>query len=320
VLDAFEQSRQPRIMYNLDGGPVPDEWEDHELEGYRGSAPVRWGNGAADQRQHDVYGEVLDCADQWVRGGGQLEPTLWSRLAGLAEAAERTWRQPDQGIWEIRSEGRVFTYSAALCHVALDRATAIAERLGMPGPVDQWRSTAAAIRTAILEESWDDDAQTLCEHLGGGGVDASLLALPLRNVIRANHPRMVGTTRAIADRLGAGGGLLYRYRHDDSPDGIPGDEGAFLLCSFWLVDNLVGQGRLDEAEDLYASLCARASPLGLLPEQIDPSTGEFIGNLPQAFSHIGVIASGVTLARAWESCRLKAECATASDGPLRLPS
>jgi len=298
VLDAFEHSRWPRIMYTLAGGPVPDEREDTELAGYRNSAPVRWGNGAVDQRQHDVYGEVLDCADQWVRAGGQLEPTLWSRLAELAEAAERTWRQPDQGIWEVRSEGRVFTYSAALCQVALDRAAALAERLGMPGPVAQWRCAATNIRTAILEEAWDDDAQTLCEHLGGGGVDASLLALPLRDVVPANHPRMVATTRAITDRLGAGGGLLYRYLHEDSPDGIPGDEGAFLLCSFWLVDNLVGQGRLDEAEDLYASLCARARPLGLLSEQINPSTGELTGNFPQAFSHIGVIASGVTLARA----------------------
>jgi alpha,alpha-trehalase len=298
VLDAFEQSRWPLIMYTLAGGPVPEEWEDAELGGYRSSAPVRWGNGAADQRQHDVYGEVLDCADQWVRGGGQLEPNLWSKLAGLAEAAERTWRQPDQGIWEVRSEGRVFTYSAGLCQVALDRAAAIAERLGLPGPVARWRSAAATIRAAVLEEAWDEDAQTLCEHLGGGGVDASLLALPLRRVVSADHPRMVATTRAIVDRLGAGGGLLYRYRHDHSPDGIAGDEGAFLLCSFWLVENLVGQGRFDEAEELYASLCARASPLGLLSEQIDPSTSEFIGNLPQAFSHIGVIASGVTLARA----------------------
>jgi GH15 family glucan-1,4-alpha-glucosidase len=298
VLDAFEQSRWPRIMYTLAGGPVPDEREDAELAGYRSSAPVRWGNGAADQRQHDVYGEVLDCADQWVRGGGQLEPTLWRGLAGLAQAAERSWRQPDQGIWEVRSQGRVFTYSAGLCQVALDRAAAIAERLDLPGPVAQWRSAAATIRATILEEAWDEDAQTLCEHLGGGGVDASLLALPLRQVVPTDHPRMVATTRAIADRLGAGGGLLYRYRHDNSPDGIPGDEGAFLLCSFWLVDNLVGQGRLDEAEGLYASLCARASPLGLLSEQINPSTGELTGNFPQAFSHIGVIASGVTLARA----------------------
>jgi GH15 family glucan-1,4-alpha-glucosidase len=299
VLDAFEQSRWPRIMYTLAGGPVPDERVDAELAGYRSSPPVHWGNGAADQRQHDVYGEVLDCADQWVRAGGQLDPTLWSGLAGLAEAAARSWRQPDQGIWEVRSEGRVFTYSAGLCQVALDRAAGIAERLNLPGPVAQWRSAAAGIRTAILDEAWDENAQTLCEHLGGGGsVDASLLALPLRHVLPADHPRMVATTRAIADRLDAGGGLLYRYRHDDSPDGIPGDEGAFLLCSFWLVDNLAGQGRLDEAEDLYASLCARASPLGLLSEQINPSTGELAGNFPQAFSHIGVIASGVTLARA----------------------
>jgi alpha,alpha-trehalase len=306
VLDAFEKSRWPRIMYTLAGDPVPEEREDAELAGYRNSAPVRWGNGAADQRQHDVYGEVLDCADQWVRGGGQLEPTLWSRLAGQADAAERTWRQPDQGIWEIRSEGRVFTYSAALCQVALDRAAAIAERLDLPGPVAQWRSSAKAICNAILEEAWDEDAQTLREHLGGGGVDASLLALPLRNVVPAIHPRMVATTRAIVDRLGAGDGLLYRYRHDHSPDGITGDEGAFLLCSFWLVENLAGQGRLDEAEDLYASLCARASPVGLLSEQIDPSTGEFIGNLPQAFSHIGVIAGGVTLARARAACKVNA--------------
>jgi GH15 family glucan-1,4-alpha-glucosidase len=325
VLDAFEQSRWPRIMYTLAGGPVPDEREDAGLEGYRGSAPVRWGNGAADQRQHDVYGEVLDCADQWVRGGGRLEPALWGRLAELAEAAGRSWRQPDQGLWEVRSEGRVFTYSAGLCQVALDRAAAIAERLDLPGPVAKWRSAATAIRTAILEEAWDEEAQTLCERLGDGrlgraerdptslvgsalrstqptrphgGLDSSLLALPLRHVLPADHPRMVATTRAIAERLGAGGSLLYRYRHDDSPDGIPGDEGAFLLCSFWLVDNLVGQGRLDEAEDLCASLCARASPLGLLSEQIDPSTGELIGNFPQAFSHIGVIASGVTIARA----------------------
>lgn len=298
VLDAFEQSRWPRIMYTVDGGAVPEEWVDTELAGYRKSAPVRWGNGAVDQRQHDVYGEVLDCADQWVRGGGELEPTLWTALAGLADAAERTWRQPDQGIWEVRSEGRVFTYSAALCQVALDRAATIAERLALPGPVARWRSAAGTIRTAILEEAWDGGAQTLCEHLGGGGVDASLLALPLRQVVPADHPRMVATTRAVVERLGAGSGLLYRYLHHDSPDGVPGDEGAFLLCSFWLVDNLAGQGRLDEAEELYASLCARASPLGLLSEQIDPATGELTGNFPQAFSHIGVIASGVTLARA----------------------
>jgi GH15 family glucan-1,4-alpha-glucosidase len=299
VLDTFEHGRAPKIMYELEGGPVPDERVDGELEGYRRSAPVRWGNGAADQRQHDVYGEVLDCAYQWVRGGGQLDQHLWARLAALADLAVDAWRLPDQGIWEVRSEGRVFTYSAGLCQVALDRATRLAEQLNLPGPVSKWRRAAAELRETVLESSWDEDAQTLSEHLdGGGSLDASLLALPLRRVVPAEHPRMVATTAAVAERLSAGGGLLYRYLHEHSPDGLPGDEGAFVLCSFWLVENLARQGQLDKASELYASLCARASTLGLLPEQIDPSSGEFSGNFPQAFSHIGVIAAGVTLARA----------------------
>ncbi|GLY65516.1 glycoside hydrolase family 15 protein [Amycolatopsis taiwanensis] len=299
VIDAFEQSRAARIMYDVGGHPVPDEFEDAELAGYRGSAPVRWGNGAADQRQHDVYGEVLDCTYQWLRAGGDLEPALWTGLGRLADTAGRAWRQPDQGIWEVRSEGRVFTYSAGMCQVALDRAARIGERLGLPGPIKTWRASAERLRRLILSRSWDADAQTFREHLdGSGGLDASLLALPLRQVVPAGHPRMVATTGAVAEQLSAGDGLLYRYLHDKSVDGLPGDEGAFLLCSFWLVDNLTAQGRVDEAERLYASLCARASPLGLLSEQIDPTTGQFMGNFPQAFSHIGVIASGVNLARA----------------------
>jgi GH15 family glucan-1,4-alpha-glucosidase len=302
VLDTFEHGSLPKIMYDVDGGPVPDERVDSELEGYRRSAPVRWGNGAADQLQHDVYGEVMDCAYQWARGGGDLDEHLWARLASLADLAMDAWREPDQGIWEVRSEGRVFTYSAGLCHVALDRAARLAEMMDLPGPVAKWRRAADDLRDRVLEQSWDEDAQTLSAQLDGGGeLDASLLALPLRRVVPAEHPRMVATTAAVADRLSAGGGLLYRYLHEDSPDGIPGDEGAFVLCSFWLVENLARQGQLDEAAELYASLCARASSVGLLPEQIDPSSGEFYGNFPQAFSHIGVIAGGVTLARALEA-------------------
>ncbi|MGG8589722.1 glycoside hydrolase family 15 protein, partial [Streptomyces lividans] len=299
VLDAFERSRRPRIMYTLDGDRVPEETEDAGLEGYRGSAPVRWGNGAADQRQHDVYGEILDCADQWLRRGGEIQPAMWASLAGLADAAVHSWRRPDQGLWEIRGEGRPFTYSVGLCQVALDRAAQIAERYGLPGNVGQWRREAGRLRELILERSWDEDAQTLSVYMDGGGVlDASLLNLPLRQVVPVDHPRMVATARAVAERLSAGDGLLYRYLHDDHPDGLPGSEGAFVLCSFWMVDNLTGQGRLDEAEELYASLCSRASPLGLLSEQIDPTTGAFMGNAPQAFSHIGTIASGVNLERA----------------------
>lgn len=299
VLDAVERGDQPRIMYDLDGDPVPDEVSDAGLEGYRRSAPVRWGNGAADQRQHDLYGEILDCADQWLRAGNELQPALWAGLAGLADTAGRAWEQPDQGIWEVRNEGRAFTYSAAMCQVALDRAASIGERFRLSGPVGSWRATAAHIRESILKRAWNERTQTLSAHLdGGSALDASLLALPLRHVVPADHPRMVATTTAIASRLDAGGGLLYRYLHDESPDGLPGDEGAFVLCSFWLIDNLTLQGRIEEAEQLYDSLCARASSLGLFSEQIDPSTGAFMGNFPQAFSHIGVIATGVNLARA----------------------
>jgi len=249
VLDAFERSRRPRIMYTLDGSLVPDEVEDSGLAGYRGSAPVHWGNGAADQRQHDVYGEVLDCAYQWAGTGGEIQPELWNGLTDLANAAEREWRSPDQGIWEIRSDGRVFTYSAGMCQVALDRAAQLSQRLGLPGPVTEWRNSADHLRQLILNEAWDDKAQTISAYLDGGGVlDASLLALPLRGVVPADHPRMVATTNAVSDRLSAGDGLLYRYLHEESSDGIAGNEGAFLLCSFWLVDNLAMQNRLDEAQ------------------------------------------------------------------------
>ncbi|WP_447980042.1 glycoside hydrolase family 15 protein [Candidatus Nitrospira bockiana] len=297
VLDAIERDGRPRVLYTLDGKAPDPEQEDPGLEGYRRSRPVRWGNAAAEQRQHDVYGEILDCAYQWARHYGQIDDVLWSRLRKLIDAADREWRTPDHGIWEVRTSGRPFTYSAALCQVALDRGARLAEQFGLPGPSPSWRAAAYRIQAAILEEAWDPGLQSITEHLGGGALDASLLALPLRRVLPADHPRMVATTAAVSRRLGAGQGLLYRYLPDDSPDGLPGHEGAFLLCSFWLVDNLALQGRLEEAFDLYDSLCRRAGRLGLLPEQIDPPTGAFLGNYPQAFSHIGVISSGVNLAR-----------------------
>ncbi len=298
VLNAVEEGGRPRVLYDLDGRTPPPEREDAELEGYRRSRPVRWGNAAADQRQHDVYGEILDCAYQWAHYHGGIDPPLWGRLGAFVEAAGREWREPDQGIWEVRTMGRPFTYSAALCQVALDRGARLAERYGLPGDAARWRKESERIRTAILEEAWDERRQSLTEHLGGGGIDASLLTLPLRRVIAPDHPRMIATTEAVRRRLGAGKGLLYRYLPEESPDGLPGHEGAFLLCSFWLVDNLAAQARVDEALELFDSLCARASPLGLLPEQIDPGTGAFLGNFPQAFSHVGLVSSAVNLVRA----------------------
>lgn len=297
VLDSIERDGEPRVLYTLHGSQPPPEREDPELEGYRRSAPVRWGNGAAGQTQHDAYGEILDCAYQWATVGGDLDSNLWARLRTLVEESRVRWDQPDHGIWEVRTATRPFTYSAAMCQVALDRGARLAERLGLPGDIEGWRKDAARIRDAILQLAWDAERQSLVEHLGPGGLDASLLALPLRRVVQARHPKMVATTAAIVERLGAGEGLLYRYLPEESDDGLPGHEGAFLLCSFWLVDNLAAQGRLDEAMELFESLCSRAGGLGLLPEEIDPSTGAFLGNYPQAFSHVGVVSSGMNLSR-----------------------
>jgi alpha,alpha-trehalase len=297
VLDAVERGGSPKVLYNLDGQQPRPERIDPELEGYRRSAPVRWGNAAVEQLQHDVYGEILDCAYQWGAHGGALDGILWARLKTLIEAARLKWSKPDHGIWEVRTAARPFTYSAALCQVALDRGARLATRFNLPGEPKVWESEANRIRNTILEEAWDENIQALTEHLGGRGLDASLLSLPIRRVIPADHPRMVATASAIASGLSAGNGLLYRYLPEVSPDGLPGHEGAFLLCSFWLVDNLAHQGRLDEALDLYGSLCARVGSLGLLPEEIDPGSGAFLGNYPQAFSHIGVISSAVNLAR-----------------------
>jgi alpha,alpha-trehalase len=309
VLSVIEHDAPALVLYNLDGKLPPPEFEDHELRGYRGSVPVRWGNAAADQRQHDAYGEILDCAYQWADRGanfdgkyqwgqrGAIDERLWKRLRRFVECAAERWHEPDHGIWEVRTSGHVFTYSAALCQVALNRGAILAERYGLPGDWREWHVLAERIRNAILEEAWDERRRSLTEHLGGGNLDASLLSLPMRRVLPATHPKMVATAEAIARHLDAGNGLLYRYIPEVSPDGLEGDEGAFLLCSFWLVDNYALQGRVDEALRLYDSLCARATPLGLLSEQIDPPSGAFLGNFPQAFSHVGVISSGITIAR-----------------------
>ncbi|HVM35820.1 MAG TPA: glycoside hydrolase family 15 protein [Actinomycetota bacterium] len=297
ILDVVEEGR-PKVLYNLDGGVPAAEQIDPELEGYRGSGPVRWGNAAAHQTQHDVYGEIIDCAYQWSRAGGDINPELWEELRIMADAAAEKWDAPDRGIWEVRSAGRPFTYSAAMCHVAVDRAARLAETHGFNGDVERWRKTGDEIKRAIFERAWDEKAGSFVEHLGPGALDASILALPLRRVVDAKHPKMVATVEAVTSRLGAGNGLLFRYLPHESPDGLTSDEGAFLLCSFWLADNLALQGRVEEAAALFDSLCARANSLGLLPEQIDPANGEFLGNFPQALSHVGLISTGVNLARA----------------------
>lgn len=307
VLRSIDRHGRPRVMYDLAGHPPPAEVVDPDLRGYRNSPPVRWGNSASDQIQHDVYGEIIDCAYQWCARSGALDHEQWQWLRWLADRARTRWQEPDHGIWEVRSAARPFTYSAAMCHVALDRAARLAARMNLPGDRQGWMAEAERIRRAILEQAWDPGLRALTEALDPDphgpdrpqrGLDAAVLALPLRRVVSSRHPAMIATTDAVARGLDAGNGLLYRYLPEVSPDGLAGDEGAFLLCSFWLVDNLAGQGRREQAEQRYESLCARASPLGLLPEQIDPATGAFLGNFPQAFSHVGVISSGLNLVRA----------------------
>src|SRR5262245_3355782 len=296
--DAIERGGRPRVLYDLDGKLPPAERTDMELAAHRASRPVRWGNAAVEQIQHDVYGEILDCAYQWASHHGEIDSGLWSKLRRLIESAAREWHNPDQSSWEVRMKGRPFTYSAALCQVALDRGVRLVERFDLPGDALRWRAAADEICTTILKEAWDEKLNALTEHLGGGGyLDASLLSLPLRRVIPADHPQMVATTKAIVERLWAGDGLLYRYLPHESLDGLVGREGAFLLCSFWLVDNLAYQDRMDEAVDLFDSLCNYVNPLGLLPEQIDPSNGAFLGNFPHALSHVGLISSAVNLTR-----------------------
>ncbi|MGN6485136.1 MAG: glycoside hydrolase family 15 protein [Thermomicrobiales bacterium] len=297
VLHNFREKRV-NVMYTLDGDPDIPERLDPELSGYRNSRPVRWGNGAYDQVQHDVYGEILDCAFQWSNHGGIMQGDLWEQLRSLVDRAAEVWDTPDAGIWEVRRPGFVQTYSAAMCQVALDRGAQMARRLGLPGDVDRWEATARAIQEAILTRGWNEAEGFISQGMDDGHLDASVLALGIRRVIPATDPKMVATVEAVQRELGAGDDLIYRYLPERSPDGLSGEEGAFLLCSFWLVDNLILQGRLNEALARYDRLCARVNDLGLLPEEIDPDSGAFLGNFPQAFSHIGLISTGVNLQRA----------------------
>ena len=296
VLDAVERGGAPKVLYDLDGQQPRPERIDPELEGYRRSAPVRWGNAAVEQLQHDVYGEILDCAYQWGAHGGAIDSVLWQRLRTLAEGSRLACGRT--GSWHLGGSHNgqaVYLFCGALPGGA-GSGRAPGRALQPAGKRQSLASGINQIRNAILNEAWDESLQSLTEHLGGGKLDASLLSLPIRRVIPATHPRMVATASAIASGLeSAGKGLLYRYLPEESPDGLPGHDGAFLLCSFWLVDNLAHQGRLDEALALYGSPCARTGSLGLLPEEIDPGSGAFLGNYPQAFSHIGVISSGVHL-------------------------
>lgn len=299
---ARERPGELKIMYRVDGSSrLRERCLDH-LEGYRGSRPVRVGNGAANQRQLDVFGEALNClylcgTHHYVHGR-----RTWEAFADLADHVAREWPSSDSGIWEVRSAPRHFVYSKAMCWVALDRAYRAACELGVSHRCEHWREAADDIRSEVLRSGFDFAVGSFIQAFDGRAPDASLLLLPLAGFIDPNDKRVEGTVAWLRETLDAGGGLLYRYRGTD--DGVGGgDEGAFTACSFWLVSCLAHMGRRGEARELFDQLLKYASPLGLYSEEIDPATGQLLGNYPQALTHIALINAAIDIEGCMQSTR-----------------
>jgi GH15 family glucan-1,4-alpha-glucosidase len=284
---------QPRleVLYRVDGGTPPREVELGHLSGHRGSKPVRAGNAAAAQVQLDVYGSVVDAAWKHAVAHGDLGGGSGASIARIADHVADVWGAADSGIWEVRSEPAHFVQSKAMCWVALDRAARLAEKGLIPDHSARWQSEAAAIRQFVDGEGWDEERQAYHRAAGRRELDAALLTLALFGF---GGPRVEPTIDAIREELGEGP-FVRRYRGED---GVPGQEGAFLTCSFWLVDALARTGRLDEAAALMEELVAVSNDVGLYAEEIDPQTGEFLGNFPQALVHLALINAAASLARA----------------------
>ena len=280
-----------RVFYRLDGGAHSPE-RTLPLAGYRGSAPVRTGNGAGDQVQLDTYGELLDTAFVYARKGYPLGRDTGRHLARVADYVCARWRDPDSGIWEIRAEPRHHTQSKAMCWVALDRALRLAEMGELPAAhAAEWRREAAVIRRFVDEQCWSPRKNSYVGYAGGEDLDASLLLMVIMRYDEPDAPRLASTVDAIRREL-ARGPLLYRYTGDD---GLVGGEGAFLCCSFWLVEALAVIGRRDEATRLMNELVALANDVGLYAEEIDPSTGEFLGNFPQGLVHLALVSAAAAM-------------------------
>jgi alpha,alpha-trehalase len=286
-----------QVMYGLRGETRLTEFELGHLDGYRGSRPVRIGNGAALQRQLDAYGELLDAAWALTRGGSSLPARQWEWLRGVADHVCRVWRSRDRGIWEVRGPERHFTYSKLMCWVALDRAIRLAGALGTRAPTARWRTERDAIRTAILERGYSPRRRAFVQHFESETLDASNLLIPHTGFLPASDPRVASTVEATLEHL-TEDGLVHRYDTDDTTDGVGGGEGAFGICTFWLVDALAMGGRTERADEIFSGMLARANDLGLYAEEIDPTDGTFLGNFPQAFTHIGLIDSAHHLGRA----------------------
>ena len=272
------------VVYHL-SRPVPPEGEAElgHLSGYKGSEPVRIGQYVVHQRQHDVYGEVLETLFMASRFVGRIDPDNWGRVRPLVDRACEIWRERDSGIWEMRAEPRHFTHSKLMCWVALDRGIKIAEHYGLEAPLDRWRSEREAVEKDILERGYNSHRGSFVQHYEGEEVDAALLQIPLMGFLPVDDPRVAGTIRRIEEDLLAEG-VILRYRNED---GLPGQEHGFLICLFWYLNCLILQGRLDEVEGYLREVDRYASPLGLFGEQYDPVFGQITGNFPQAYSHLG---------------------------------
>jgi GH15 family glucan-1,4-alpha-glucosidase len=290
---------RPRIevLYTIYGKPGPREQELWGVTGYRGSKPVRIGNGASTQHQLDVYGWVLDAAWLFSRSRRALHGEIWRALAGMADFVASRWREPDAGIWEVRGEPRQYVHSKLMAWLALDRALRISRtHRTRAGRVQRWTSERDALAGQIRDQGFDHALGSYVWAYGVGELDASLLILPILEFEETGSTRLRGTVAAVRRELGAGGPLLYRYRA--GIDGLEGKEGAFLPCSFWLVQALARMGRVEEAVGMFKDLLALCNDVGLLPEEIDPSDGSHLGNFPQAFTHATVVQAALALQEA----------------------
>lgn len=277
-----------QIMYGIDGRRRLPEYELDWLAGYEGSLPVRVGNGAAGQFQLDVWGEVLDMLHVARETGLSSAPDAWDLQREMLDFLEGNWQQPDKSLWEIRGPDRQFVHSKVMAWAGIDRAVRAVEDFGLEGPVDRWRALAGRIHHEVCTEGFDASRGTFTQFYGSPGLDAALLLMPQVGFLPWDDERVVGTVEAVQRELTEGGYVL-RYRTEHGVDGLPGEEGAFLLCSFWLADALVGIGRVDEGREHFERLLALRNDLGLLSEEVDPATGRHLGNTPQAFSHVGLV-------------------------------
>ena len=287
-----------QIMFGIGGEHDLSERELPHLEGWRDSRPVRVGNGAFDQSQVDVYGELLGAALRLAHQLDGIDGDTQRFLVACADAAAASWTQQDQGIWEVRGEPRDFLYSKVMCWVALDRAIAIADRIGAAGRVEGWTATRDQIHDTVVREGWNEQVGAFTQSFGATALDASTLMMAIVGFVPADDPRMLRTIDAIEADLTDDRGLVYRYRTTEGVDGLAGEEGTFLLCTFWLAQALALSGQVDRATAVFERAAAFANDLGLLAEEVDPESGELLGNFPQAFSHIGLVNAAWAISQA----------------------